>query len=52
MPLTSAGAFLLHKAITGILPLNVVGNLVGIAFLFHHQNFTENSSLMSLFSIS
>ena len=43
---------LADSSITGILPLDVGGNLVGIASLFHNQNLMVNSSLMSRFSIS
>ena len=46
------GHNLADYAITGIFPLDVGGNLVGIAFLFNNQNLMVNSSLMSLFSIS
>lgn len=43
---------LTDNSVTGIFPLDVGGNLVGIASLFHNQNLMVNSSLMSLFSIS
>ena len=39
-------------AFTGILPLDVGGNLKSVVFCFHNQNFSVNSSIMSWLSTS